>query len=740
MSVQNLESGPESQLKIKFIHSLKGKLLLLFLGLSLIPLGFVSILSYWQNQLAFQQRINDAFENSTILQVQGIEQWIAERKDDVVTVSEANRVQSMDREQVGQALQEFYDRWGIYQNMFVLTPDGERLFDTSGATSNLADREYFKRAMQGEVVVSDILISRVSGEPIIVFAAPVIANGDVVGVAGTVIRTIYITTLLEQIWVGDTGDAYLINQEGYFITEPRFSDQLKQAGLVEENPILEMQVDTVGAREALTGKAAVDQYLNYRGQSVLGAYRYLEDLKWGLLLEQDIAEAFAPITQQRNLVLIITIMSAGVIGGVALWIANSLTKSVTKITQAAQAVTQGNLEVKAEVESKDETSILAQAFNTMTERLNNLIDTLEVRVQERTRALEASIEISRQTSTILDLDELLQQVVTSIQDTFGYYHVHIYLLEEKTGELIMREGTGKVGRQLKAQGHKLRSGQGIVGNVAKRGEPFLAENVDEVPGFFRNPLLPKTQAELAVPLRKGEIIFGVLDMQSEETGGFSQEDLTLMQSIADQVAVAIDNARLFQQAQITAVEAEALARRLTREVWRGIGDKVETTGYVFTKSGVTAAPTEWLPVMAEATQQKKLAYYVDDGNEGQTEGQTQARPASLAIPLTLRGEVIGTIGVERPPDSPWTEDELTTIRTVTEQVSLALDAARLARETERSAWRDQVVSESTARVWSSAQIEEVMKAAVAQLGDKLRASEVVIRLGTEAELVQDTES
>jgi len=192
----------------------------------------------------------------------------------------------------------------------------------------------------------------------------------------------------------------------------------------------------------------------------------------------------------------------------------------------------------------------------MNAQLSALVDNLEERVQERTRALEASAEISRRLTTILDLDELLQHVVASIQHAFGYYQVHIYLVDENSGELIYREGTGEVGRQLKAKHHKLQPGEGIVGTVAASGEPVLADNVDEVPNFIDNPLLPGIRSELAVPVRRSDSVMGVLALQSAQVNDFDQNDLVLMQSIADQVVVAIQNAQLYCQLEEQTVEAE----------------------------------------------------------------------------------------------------------------------------------------------------------------------------------------
>jgi GAF domain-containing protein len=219
-----------------------------------------------------------------------------------------------------------------------------------------------------------------------------------------------------------------------------------------------------------------------------------------------------------------------------------------------------------------------------------------------------------------------------------------------------------------------------------------------------------------------------------------------MQTIADHVAVVVDNARLFRETRSAVAEAETLSRRLTLAKWSDISEQA-TSGYVFTKSGVKpvvpASPTDdeesWLPVMSEAVAKKELSYQAGDSDNGNDQSY-------LSIPLMLRDQVIGVIGIERSastdvegsPDSSgpvlWSDDEITAIQQITEQITLALDSARLAQETQRAAWRDRLVSESTARVWATDEIEEVMRAAVEQLGDRLQASEVVIRLGKEDDL------
>ena len=443
---------------------------------------------------------------------------------------------------------------------------------------------------------------------------------------------------------------------------------------------------------------------------------------------------------------------------ITLFVRQNVTLPLGRLQQVAQKIASGDYtRPLLSPTGHDEISHLISTFNTMVAgvqsreaELRHLTETL----QQRSNMIEASMQISQQLTSILEIDRLLQQVVIAIQKRFNYYHVHIYIIDQNTGELVMREGTGEVGQKLKTKGHHLQVGQGIVGRVAESRQPILADNVDEIASFVRNPLLPKTRSELAVPLRRANVVLGVLDIQSENIGGFSQEDLLLMQSIADQVAVAVENARLFRQARSAAAEAEALSRRLTHEAWYDIGQHLATSGYIFTKSELapihpaaaesTVVDPHLQPLIVDAVYQKKLITHVDNDSNSQS--------TCVSVPLILRDEVIGVIAIERAPVQtpgrdgsqpareqaearPWTEDELIMIRTAAEQVTLALDTARLARETQRAAWRDRIVGESTAKVWASTEVEEVMKAAVAQLGNQLKASEVIIRLGKEDELL-----
>jgi putative methionine-R-sulfoxide reductase with GAF domain len=238
-----------------------------------------------------------------------------------------------------------------------------------------------------------------------------------------------------------------------------------------------------------------------------------------------------------------------------------------KIIDLFANVEKGDFSRRIDPSSSDEFGDLYINFNRMADRLQELTSSLEQRVANRTTALATSAEISRRISTILDQRQLVSEVVEQVKTAFDYYYVHIYLRDEISGDLVMVGGTGQPGRILLERAHKIPKGKGLVGRAAEINSAVLVSDVTQNPEWLPNALLPETQSEIAVPIAMGTLVLGVLDVQDNIIGRLGQEDVDLLQSIANQVAIAIRNARLYTEIQQRA-EYEALIASIGQQIQR----------------------------------------------------------------------------------------------------------------------------------------------------------------------------
>jgi PAS domain S-box-containing protein len=351
---------------------------------------------------------------------------------------------------------------------------------------------------------------------------------------------------------------------------------------------------------------------------------------------------------------------------------------------------------------------------------------MEARLERRAVQLQAAAEVARDATTARDLDELLNRAVNLVRDRFGFYHAGIFLVDDQGEYAILTAATGEAGRAMLERGHKLRVGEvGIVGYVAGSGQPRIALDVGADAVHFRNPFLPETRSEMALPLKVGGRVIGVLDVQSEEASAFDEDDVRVLQTMADQLAVAIESARLLGELQASLREASILYQRYSQEAWSRAAAGDKPAGYVYDRARVVPMDQRLAPEVLARLQAGRIVTLEAEQNEDRSGRST------LIAPIMLRGQVIGAIGFEGDaPDHSWSPEDLAVVEAVTNQVALALENARLLEEAQRRASRERLASAVTARMRETLDMDTVLQTAIREMGEALGIAEVEVRMGS----------
>lgn len=349
------------------------------------------------------------------------------------------------------------------------------------------------------------------------------------------------------------------------------------------------------------------------------------------------------------------------------------------------------------------------------------LDSANTRNERRARQFEAISRISQVISRTQNLDSLLPQIADLISQQFGFYHIGIFLLDSNAEYAVLIAANSQGGKRMLARNHKLKTGQtGIVGYVAGTALPRIALDTGADAIYFNNPDLPETRSELALPLlRKGSEVIGVLDVQSREPNAFSQEDVRTLSTLAEQVSIAIENARLFEEQQRILLETQAVYSRDLREGWARFTHSQNLAGIQRRnlKSSILSEPLE-LPGAVEAIRSGSI--YRKTEKDGS---------ALLTIPIKLREQTVGILNVRSESAHTWTEDELDVVSAIIERAALAIENARLLDESRQTAEREHTISEISAKIGAGTQIEDILRTAVQELGTHISGAQVTVEIG-----------
>ncbi len=556
------------------------------------------------------------------------------------------------------------------------------------------------------------------------------------GVSAMDIQLNRITSLVSAIHIGETGYAFLIDKDNRLIALPPAGyndfgvtpETLPLGEILDQTKLPNMSSDFFGV---LNQKSSGDNLiitLNVDSTERFIVYQQIPALEYSLIIivpseellsessivkAQILEETKNIITTSVLLVIIILIIASIV----ALAISNRLTAPLKSLTSVANEIIKGNYDAKAEVQNQDEIGILAETLNIMTSAIKGSVNTLERRVSERTSALqeelekgarrgkqfEAITEVSRTINVTHNLNELLPQISRVVSEQFNYYHVGIFLNDTNNIFAVLSAANSSGGRNMLARGHQLKIGeQGIVGYVTQTGAPRIALDVGADVNYINNPDLPLTRSEMALPLKTGDQVIGALDIQSTEANAFTNHDIEALSALADQVSLAIQSARLFDQTEKTLAESEALQHQYLRDTWSRLPQEENFAGFRYSAVGATQID------LNEKMQPADNTY-----NE-------------IITPITIRGETIGSLSIQIPQHERVTTDQMDLIKAVAERVALSAENARLFEETSRRASRESLVSDITTKIRGTHSAQEMIKTAVEELQRALGATRVEI--------------
>ncbi len=355
--------------------SIRTQVLFYSLTLALVPLLVLFVLSYFQAQSTLRQSARDTLSDLADIASTQVRQWLDARQAEVEVMANSAEVVSMEPTRVMRALTFYKEKWGDYfETLVVIQPDGYALASTDGQRNNMSDREYFKQAMAGKTVISDPVISKGSLHVVVVFAAPIRSMGQVVGVMAGVVPTTAMEEVFAKAQLGRTGDAYLIDQRGVLITPSRFEEQLKAENRIKERSALELRIDTEASRAVLSGQEGVGEYQGYRFKSVVGAYRYLPGVNWGLIVEQDASEALAAANGLARILIFGAIVMAGLAGLAAFAFANQIARPIKVVSEALSSLSQGELAEHIDISQRQLVLKRRDEIGQMGHHLNDLVD------------------------------------------------------------------------------------------------------------------------------------------------------------------------------------------------------------------------------------------------------------------------------------------------------------------------------------------------------------------------------
>jgi GAF domain-containing protein/HAMP domain-containing protein len=758
---------------MSWFNSIRTRLIIILIAFALIPFALAIGLVVPTVRQSSQKQTMDSLEAIAALKENQILLWTEELQNSLATEIERDvapqRLVTLLRNQpetptydlVYQAQLDIFTSAitsrGVFEEFFVLDKDGNVILSTDSLRvgRNFSTQPFFERGLLSPTIQPPTY-DAILGHYSVIAARPIqTEQGEVLGLLAGRSPLANLNDLMAmRQGLGETGETYLVGKDGILLT-----DLLPMVNMPSSERPTTYQIGigyirTEGSVNATSfqhnGSGA---YLNYQDLPVFGVYHWIPELSVAMLVELRQSEAQSTVLTATRLISGVVVATLVFSVLAALLISANLSRPVANLTTIAGQIAAGNLDLRVTSTRRDEIGLLSQAFNAMTARLHSVIDSLEDRVAERTAQIEkrsdqlqAATEVSRSVTTILDTNTLIQSVVDLIQQRFDLYYVGLFLVDENREWAVLRAGTGQAGQAMLERGHRLHVGGGsMIGWSIANAQSRIALEAGEDPVRLATADLPDTRSEAAIPLRSRGQVLGAISVQSAQPNAFDRETITVFQNMADQIAIALDNARLFAQAQQTLETVHQAYGDLSHQAWM---ERLQTRSLTYRRD-IEGTRRLGHVVGSRPVQSTPAAQIPSTGQEaslGQETSSPPQTPERVVIPIRSRGQTIGYIDARRPSSSlqkqpstkspvdaaspKWRPEELNLLETLVDQLGVTLDSARLFEETQQSAERERLIGEITSQMRATLDIDTVMQTAVREMRRALDLQEVEIRLGT----------
>lgn len=719
------------------IGTIRTRLLISFGAIALSVAAAISVASGLMLYQNGQRQVMTQLESAATMKERDIQDWLdalasdmtallntertAEQALVVLQVSPTSGSYNYARQQLTGRFRAHMEQTGWLDEVFILDPQGKVILSTDPSREGQVDagQAYASQGLLGPYV-GPLSHSPALGRTTMVLAQPLMNSEDqIIGVlAGRPSMEALQAIMAERLGLGETGEIYLVTSDYSLVMPSRSSAQIGEQSV---------KVRTVGAETAIGAQeSGSGLYRNYRDVAVVGTYRWLPSLGAAMLAEQEQGETLATVLTVLLTNLAVAVGAVLLALGAALLMTRSIARPLSNLAETSLKIAAGDLALSAVVEREDEIGTLARGFNRMTGQLRDLIGGLEQRVAERTAAVEqrstylqAAADVGQTAASILETERLIERVVELIRDRFNLYYVGLFLLDESGEWAVLHAGTGDAGQAMLARGHRIRFGEGMIGWSLEHSEARIALDVGADAVRLATTELPDTRSEAALPLRSRGRVLGALTVQSDQPAAFDKDSLVVLQTMADQVAVALDNARLFAAGQQALETASRAYGQVSMRGWAELVRARPDLAFRSDERGVAQLDADFLQAMKEGPE----AEWAKSGTG------TGSDRVPLAVPIKVRGEVIGMLDTHRPAqEGDWSAQEVALLETIADQLGTTLESARLYQDSQRRAVQERLVGEVTSRMRETLDVERVLQTAVQEIGRALDLDDLTIQL------------